>query len=280
MTGTPVPGGGTFPFERLPLELRLRIIGFTDIAPLNYNIPVGDQLGVEAPDLWFSDDGPSPKHCCRRCTETTKDCCCPSRRAAYSKGCTCRRIPLELALVNKLFYHDVTEVLFSQNIFQFGQDPEKTISFFRHLPSRSLRLIRRVEYQFSEDEVECWQGSHYGPKWRDLITYLKNNLDLPSLSIIVSFDTWELATDNEHEEINRSIYDIYRQVTKALRMLDGACSVRFALCTFIALEPLMENAVMGEGYVCRNSEARVPLEERHRFIVGVPNWHKPSDFTE
>lgn len=151
----PCPRGGTFPFEHLPRELCLRIIGFTDIAPLNYDIPIGDQLGVEAPDLWFSDDGPSPKDCCRRCTETTKDCCCPSRRAAYSKACTCRRIPLELALVNKQFYHDVTEVLFSQNIFQFSQDPEKTVSFFRHLPSRSLRLVRRVKFQFPEDEVEC-----------------------------------------------------------------------------------------------------------------------------
>ncbi|PSS10877.1 hypothetical protein M430DRAFT_180225 [Amorphotheca resinae ATCC 22711] len=278
MMGLLGPKLDPFPFGRLPRELRLYILGFTHLGRRGYRADGDNHLRIQGSKLACQTDGPLRKSCCRQCTETLIDCCCPNRRASYSRDCDCRLFPFELALVNRQFHQDAMEVLFSQNCFDFFQDPEETISFLSRLPKGALSYIRRVQFQISEDEVVHWDEWDYSRKWDRLITFVKDNLELSRLSIVIILETWDLGLFRESEQ-NRFIYDVYCQVTRTSRMIRGVYDIRFELGWFIGLEPLMAKAVMGEKYINRHPETHIPLRDRDQSFFKVPTWYNPSDLT-
>src|SRR5262249_40196883 len=105
-----------FPYERLPQELRLRILDFTHLRahgayhdrykPLRIEqskLVKGNVIHVHRPI------------CCSKCTETFADCCCPTTRASYSASCECRLLPFDLFLVSKQMYQDALITFYSNN---------------------------------------------------------------------------------------------------------------------------------------------------------------------
>ena len=141
-------------YESLPKEMRLRILSFTHLSSQagSYHDPdkiISIQGNKLMKNHWL--------RCCNRCTETYGDGCCPTNYAAYSASCVCRQIPTQLFLVSKTMYSDAFTTLYSENCFEFHQDPEMTISFLCRLPAEASTLIRRIQFRFSVSQVLNWQ---------------------------------------------------------------------------------------------------------------------------
>jgi hypothetical protein len=278
MMGSPILEPGKFPFGSLPKELRLYILGFTHLGQQGSYADRHSHLRIVRSKLRYQRIGSFWQACCRHCTETLIDCCCPSARSAHSRGCDCRLIPFEVFLVNRPFRQDAMEVLFTQNCFEFVQGPEECIFFFSRLPKGALNYIRRLRFQVSEDEVEHWDEWDCSGKWDRLVKFVKDNIELSVLSIVITFKTRDLGLLRRHEK-TRFIYDVYCQVTRTMRILGGVYDICFELGWFIGLEPLMAKAVVGDKYRHRHAETNIPIRDRNRRKFKIPAWYKPSDLT-
>ena len=101
-----------FPFRRLPRELRLYILGYIHLGRHNRYHESDDLLRIQDGKI-INANVPFEflgNKCCRKCTETLIDCCCPSARAAYSTTCTCRRLPSGLFFVDREMRQDAMAV--------------------------------------------------------------------------------------------------------------------------------------------------------------------------
>lgn len=190
-----VQGPQPFPFEQLPRELRLHILGYTHLASHNSYHESDSLLRIQEGKLVKANVGfvHQFNKCCRKCTETIIDCCCPSARAAHSTTCTCRHLPFELFFVNKEMCQDARAVLLHQNCFGFLQDPKKTIAFLSRFPARSLKYVQRIQFRFSRKEVSTWAQQDYSHKWLTLVTFLKGHFKVLELAIVVVLETFDLG---------------------------------------------------------------------------------------
>lgn len=271
---------GTFPFQRLPKELRLQILRYTHLGYHNSYSNVDRLLRIEGNRLVKGNSLSLhlKQTCCRKCTETLVDCCCVPTRAGYSLNCECRQIPFELSRVCKEMRTDVIEVLLSQNCFDFLQDPEETISFLSNFPQGTLKFCRRIQLRFSESEIEDWDQLYYREKLTGLVIFIRDNFDLERLSITVVIESHDLGCFVEETEDARFIYNVYCDIVQAMTLLHVLEDIQFKLGWFIDLEPLMEQAILGEQHPKYSSKQQAaPLGSGGpRFII--PTWYREVDF--
>ncbi|CAG8983950.1 hypothetical protein HYALB_00008810 [Hymenoscyphus albidus] len=233
---------GTFPFQRLPEELRLLILSYTHLGDHYLYSRDSHLLKIVNNELVNK-----ITTCCRKCTPTRIDCCCSSTRAAYSSTCECRHIPFALLLVSKQMRADTIRVLHSQNAFEFLQDPIETIHFLQKFPQETLKHIRRIHFHFSETEINNWTKRSYNNKLTQLIQCIKQNLNTTHLSITVILETFDTGGYAEDDEDLQLLYDIYRDITRAFRLLNELEDIQFDVGWFIYLEPIMRRAVLGRA---------------------------------
>ncbi|KAH8593920.1 hypothetical protein B0O99DRAFT_626434 [Bisporella sp. PMI_857] len=274
---------GSFPFQRLPKELRLQILKYTHLGYHNSYSEDDRFLQIERNKLVQSSSLflHQRKTCCRKCTETLIDCCCVPIRAAYSMNCECRQIPFELSLVNKEMRADVIEVLLSQNCFDFLQDPEETISFLSNFPQKTWKYFRRIQFRFSEQEVENWDQLGYYEKLTSLVIFIKNNFNLERLSITIVVESYDLGCFVDEDEDTRFIYNVYCDITQALSLLHELEDIHFKLGWFIDLEPLMKQAILTQQHprCSSNRQQAVSLGVRRGPAFALPSWYQEADFT-
>ncbi|KAH6678137.1 hypothetical protein B0J14DRAFT_316038 [Halenospora varia] len=267
----------SFPFNHLPPELRLRILSFTDLVSQDVCHKNFNRLVIRNGKLLKSNAiNANAMLCCSVCTNTGIDCCCPSLYAASSASCRCRIIPFELFLVSKQMYNHATEVLYSQNIFEFKQDAEETFAFLNDIPRTSLKQIRQVEFSFLVGPPVTMKACFTAKSWRRLMRFIKIHFNIPRLSFRITIDAYDtcLWNDEENEEENRYVYDMYCDIVRGLRILDGLEDVRFELDWLTDLAPFLEWEVLGE-----RAKERLPEDpqsrpfrnfERHNRI---PIWY-------
>lgn len=269
---------GTFPFQRLPKELRLQILSYTHLG--DHNSYSEDSRLLKIVNNTLVKASRRITTCCRRCTATLVDCCCASSRAAYSSTCECRQIPFALLFVSKQMKADTIQVLLSQNAFKFLQDPKETINFLRNFPQETLKYIRRTQFQFSEGEIMEWEKRGYREKLTQLVVFIRDNFEVSKLSITVILESWDIGCYAEDDEDLRFIYDIYRDITRALRQLPALEDVQFDLGWFIYLEPIMRRAVLGRGIPMGLSKPKYSHPEGDPPVCfRLPTWYKRGDFT-
>jgi hypothetical protein len=272
-----------FHFNRLPRELRLHILGYTHLGRHNGYLKRDELIRIQDGKLvrgsgLFVHKG---NQCCRKCTHIAIDCCCPSSFAAYSTICVCRRIPCALVYVNREMRQDAITVLLQENCFDFEQDPDKTIEFLSQFPAGSLKYIREIQFRFSELQVKQWGNQNYSQKWLSLVKFIKAHLNVPTLSITVVADTFDIGMDPHasDESAQRHIYNIYCDITRSLCILGGAGYIKFALGCFGQLESLMSRKVVGKNREELYPEANISLIDKRYIGFEAPHWFKEQDFT-
>lgn len=274
---------GIFPFQRLPRELRLKILGYTHLGDHNSYFKAHRLLQITKNRLvggqCFSYHG--SKTCCRKCTVTLVDCCCAPVRAAYSSDCECRHIPFALSRVSKEMRADVMEVLLSQNSFDFIQDPDEIIGFLRNFPQGTLKHSRRIKLQFFETDLYDWDRLRYREKLTRLVVFIRDNFELRRLSITVTIDSFDCGAYEPEYEDTRYIYDIYRDMTRAFRLLHTLEDVQFDLGWFKDLEPVMKQAILGQQQpMCLpKPKPAVPSRRESGEWFRLPTWYQEEDFT-
>ncbi len=285
MTGEFIPQK-KFSWEKLPRELRLQILNYTHLGAFGNHLPKFSPIRIL--DNKLHGDYFIAK-CCKRCTFTFADCCCPTIHASYSASCQCRLLPLELFTVSKQMYTDASEILYSKNSFAFRGDPLGPITFFESLPTGAVGLIRYVEFAFDEDDILEWEERGLPEKWSKFVEYIKSNMNVPQLSLTIDLtDAIEIIRLNEDEDNAgteeedlwaKFVYDIYWEVACTLSTLEGLADVWFELAYWMGLKPLLEQKVMGKrwGEMAVLRDRRKDHEQKKdgyfKPLWTIPRWH-------
>nr|POE94536.1 hypothetical protein CFP56_16776 [Quercus suber] len=195
-----------FRFTDLPRELRLHILGFTDLITPNNEVEWNPQYklnlrhAISEPETWRTvfDDPIVP---CWRSSQP-RGCFCRAYHAAYSTiyHCECWAPPTSFFLISRQVRQDALAVFYSQNKFvvtpdyvtweSFDDAALMTASAFLTdvLPRDSLKLIRRLEFVFApKDEMQRFCGNEDLCRWTATLCELEPYFDLPRMTLEVSF---------------------------------------------------------------------------------------------
>lgn len=173
------------------------------------------------------------------------------------------------------------EVFFKESCFDFAQDPDETIAFLMGLPERGrvVRFIRNVQFRITVYQLNRWYIDSLDFQWLSLVQFIKRNLNIEKLSIVINtsaaFDLC-LWPDDDEEERNRGIYDVYCSITDSLLLLRGQLqNLQFELGWFTGLAPLLAKEVMGDRYTHSEVEVVKHKEEKDETdrMHEVPSWY-------
>lgn len=273
---------GPFPFERLPKELRLHILSYTDLGQSGAYTKKHEELQIRERKLVNGTGDLSRswnRKCCTKCTETLVDCCCTASRAAYSADCKCRYVPFELLYVNKQMHQEALQTLYSQNCFSILQYPADTLAFFSRFSKEALSSIRQLHFTLPEMDLVNWTERGFLAEWKLLTEYMSAELDVSRLQITVEVNTFDMGCFTDDADETRPIYDVYRDLVRAFRLMRGVQDIRFDVGWFIMLEPIMAKGVMGENHIDRHPGWDFSEEQRKRQFFKLPAWYKETDFT-
>jgi hypothetical protein len=176
-------------------------------------------------------------------------------------------------------YEDAFQVFYLNVFFEFHSDPEDTLYFLKGLPTHALRLLRRLRFLFGETDLSEWNRRNYTQKWQNLVFFIKENLDVPNLSIEIdtNIGASELCLFIDDFEETRFLYDIYCEIGRALRILPNLNDLWFNNGWFVNLGPLLAREVIGERYKEREDLAQQPGQRRLKGQWEVPIWWYKRD---
>lgn len=239
---------GTFtPYSRLPKEIKLLILSNANLTLLHGSdstFEENERINVLNNKIFHSG------WCCEQCTSSYEQCCCPWKRAAFSATCTCRRIPSSLLSTSREMQQDAYEVLLSSNCISFSQGPGKTLKFLMTLPSFTLQYYRHIQFLWENSKhIAPWFEDGLDMEWRELIQYMKLNLNLSNLRVTIdSRDCYDTGLWSRSVDETKYIFDTYVNMFSTLRVLQGLKSFHVYLGWFRGLEVISEHAVMSPLY--------------------------------
>ncbi|CAH0022767.1 unnamed protein product [Clonostachys rhizophaga] len=274
-----------FPFQSLPPELRLRVLGFTNLGPNGSFRPEWSDIAVKNGrfEQAICSSLAVERECCLSCSFTRLDCCCPLRSASYSLACRCRDLPLELLLVNRQTRTDAAMVLYSTNTFTFTGPFLDSLRMLQSLRPDTLRRFRRICFQLETRQTVRWKD--LADTWGLLVAFIGKFFDISRLSLIIKADSndYEECTDPTYNEpMLRNLYTGYRTLVLGVKaQLPNLLDFHLMLGAFYSLEPVWEKHVMGSGYDSTNGNQF--SKEAHstdrwpnlpKDLTEAPHWHQ------
>ena len=255
MSGRLANLGRPFPFEKLPKEIRLQILGSTDLIA-RWGKTQWYQNGMHILDGMIH----YRKQCCTKCTDSLDSCCCGTLEAAFSLRCDCFQFPIALFHVNKQVYSEAREVCYTMNRFIFEGDPYSTWKLLGNLRPRSLRCLRNVTFLLTDDIREDSKKSR--SNWYSMVKFVQSRLLLSKLSITI--DAGSMAQDYlRYKDVNELqwVCCAYQSIIAPFRQLRGLRRFHVLLSAFYEYEAIAEREVMGETYDSE-LDGKVPVRER------------------
>lgn len=270
------------PFEKLPLELRLRILSFTDLSARGDYCEDHDVIHIDNGSIFRQQDGPWFRKEDGALTHGSNN-----RERYEPKGLRSRSLPLSLLYVNRQTYHDAIEILYRGSHFVVAPTSKRAWDLFRRLPPAGLQRIRRITLRASLGDAELifrdatFIASHdltrhlatLWPKWAD---FIRENFDVEHLSVFVDLSRAGRWCQNHPPEGTLSAtYEYYRFVTSALCRIGPIRDVAFDLAWVHDLAPWMEREVLGSRF---KGEINDPHPDPAGYMMGdddsgVPYWH-------
>ena len=251
-----------FRFMDLPKELRLEIIGFTDLVARLSSYRHADGFLIQ-PYKWNERRG--------RIKEFHSLSC--SRRSVCNCG-WCYTFPSGLFKVSRQFSMEASEVFYSVNRFIIRGHPNQKLMFFMAQPPEMLRRIRFLDLYFTDDDLTIFKSQEPRDLWDQLIEWISENMMISNLVLSLDFGfsgaTWEYGVDDQK---HHSDSEICRRLAKPLRRLNGLAGFHVFLVCNPDMESEMEKAAMGEDYDSEK-HGKIPHTERdYRFphIYPAPN---------
>jgi hypothetical protein len=203
----------------LPRELRLRILGYTDLITPLKEVLWARQHGKYSASLPYcpSWEGrgdheytPEVHHGCQfaRCSlppwpKNSVGCFCFLSHSAFSSTCRCWAEPTPLFLICRVLHDDANMVFFSENRFVVMDGPTMRVfgpprpSVYEHhrlaasqflrgvVPVRCLPYLRFVELVFPPYTGGSWpQAGHPVLKdWAETVAWVKDKINAPALTL-------------------------------------------------------------------------------------------------
>ena len=234
---------GQFPFEKLPKELRMKILEQTNLAPKKHASSAYGVLQVFCWNGRLRDLG----KCCSRCNDCLESCCCLWLPAAYSRTCSCTYPPTALFKVNRQMSCEAQDVFFSKNLFILTA-PLSSTSFLDVLNDTQLARIRRLEIYFWQQE--CWWDlleKEHPMRWYRLVDTMKAKLDIRRLELRVNFFGICRNESTNTPRRKTPLLRMSKQVLAPLRQLNGLLKL-FIYCFSDKLDAEDETEIMGPAY--------------------------------
>ena len=243
---TPPPQ--SFPFSRLPPELRLHVLEYTDLVVKSKDIPnLTTEFQIEDSRLC------SQLSCCTNCCALLFNCCCVTVPNAFSISCRCTPNPTRLLRVSQQMYTDALKILYRENRFRLIGSPNTNMKFLEGLPPRAVELINDIVLEVSELEIIDWAEDpvSFLDSWKNLLAFVRCHFTLSALKLtihatgIIFEDDWSELLER-HDDYRT----FYRAILSPVRSLEGlkAYFVYLQTDSLLDLEREAEKDVMGEEY--------------------------------
>ena len=242
----------SFPFEKLPKELRLNVLEQSDLVVREYP---GASRGVVK--IWESrKDRPRMQGtCCSRCSDCLETCCCTWRYGSSSTTCVCPSKPNSFFMVNRQFSQESQHVFFSNNLFVarpgFHGQPLPALSFLEILGPRQLAHIRYLELRpfFSDlrEDLDKHQASRH--RWLGLILIMKINFTLSKVQLTVDLEPANRHLLKIDPKEKPGILQLNKSFLMPLHELRSLGKLFIYLGNhFCGYEDEFEKAIMGSNY--------------------------------
>ncbi|KJR82019.1 uncharacterized protein SPSK_03165 [Sporothrix schenckii 1099-18] len=299
-----------FPFYRLPAELRVKILEYTDLGRVR-EVKFRDRRPL------FRSTTVLGAPCCSNCTDARMDCCCPRYYASVSAHCTCVILPVELFLVDRQMYREAAhDVLYAKTAFAYESDTfAMTLEALQQLTPATLRRMTTLHIVVSGEQFPLWRKSsrafyvrHYNADgqrvvssgawtydphrgdttWASLIAFIRDHMDLPRLTLHLDvrdciWDRYEFYVLSEAEdEMPASFHEaycMYMDLVTVLCTLEELKGFRMHSTVYCNLEPWLVRQVLGDRDPYKGGLANADVEVLHspatkrrpnRFI---PSYH-------
>ena len=263
-----------FPFLRLPKEIQLEVLKWTDLVDNRHG-------NCDQAALWIQEDGRFTVY--NPLAEVEGKYLCPYRCE------TCEphsgTINPSLLYVSKQLYPDALEILLRHNRIVLGNSHDCSLEYLKSLPPHLRRGIRHLHLQFHEDkDFDHDEDNRYccvisNPEgWDRLIAWIANNLNLSILHLTIdlgaSFPEIEDPDGTFFTSVDRAMFTrAYMRIAFPLVKLRGLyrCFV-FLACNF-EMEAGMERIAVGDAYSSLEYY-KVPPDSRH---FDVPHAWPPTN---
>jgi len=240
------PDETSFPLERLPSEIRSHILYYIGLVA---SVAHSRSWGAK---MYIRNGVKSPRYdrCCGKCTEAKGECCCISRRSAFSTSSDCVVIPTVLLRLNKLISPEAIDVCYGKNQFRFVGDPLLNLNILLCLPRHSVKLIRHIYYCFGLVSIirlskpECMARRH----WIEFVHFLMQSMDVTQLSLHITATTlWRFSAIGGWPA--EMIIDTERAILAPLREMRGLKSAFIDMVGHGNKEiESIEREIVGQGY--------------------------------
>ncbi|KAK9795797.1 hypothetical protein SCARD494_04768 [Seiridium cardinale] len=247
---------------RLPPEILSHILEYSElVAPFDLE--------------WSPDRGLVPFDCCKKCTATLDCCTCSFYHGAYSRSCTCWRLPLSIFLVSRQVYDIAKTIFFQRNRFIVVPEGGRVddlrscrvafpalATLFRRLPPHTASLLRSIGLVVSLPSSEL--GAPYTQlltEWGRLIRLLATSCDVKNLSLALFMGhTYEVDMGPGTGGRLQSYQILTRQLVGMDHLRDLFIYIQWPVSTFAEnaarYSSELEKEILGPGY---DSEARGKL---------------------
>lgn len=303
-----------FPFQRLPAELRIKILEYTDLSRVN-------RVLFSNGRQFFRSTNYLGVACCNACTSTRMDCCCPRYYSSVSAHCKCAMLPTELFKVNRQMYRETAQDLFygRASLEYFSDSFDITLKALQNMTPGTLKRITNLKFIITADQYRMWTkvahqmyadsddeeeeedaifslvwtpGPARGdPSWAPLIAFIRDNMDLSRLSIRLNFNdcVWDkfesYLMSDDTDDLNHEFQDayyMYMDIVNEVCTLKGLKGFAMDISVFENLERWFVRQVLGDrdpykgGVTEAQIEKQYPARHNRRAHRFIPVYHSTN----
>lgn len=303
-----------FPFKRLPAELRIKILEYTDLSRV-------DRVLFFNGRQFFRSTNYLGVACCNACTSSRMDCCCPRYYSSVSAHCKCTMLPTELFKVDRQMYRETAQDLFYSraSLEYFSDSFDFTLRALQRLTPGTLKTITKLKFIITKEQyrmwMKPWQPRYVDPadreeedeyafsmvwtpnpkrgdtSWAPLVAFIRDNMDVSRLSISLSFtdgvwDKYEdyLMSDYDkglHHEFQDAYY-MYMDIVNELCILKDLKGFTIDISVFENMGRWFVRQVLGDrdpykgGVTEAEIEKQYPAKHNRRANRFMPVYHSTN----
>ena len=249
-----VTNSSYFPFMRLPKELRLRVLSYSDLVDSRFGSREQQFIAYRFNRLQIC-----ARHADRRphIQETSCDHC-----PHILSG--------SLLRVNRIIHEEAYEIMLTHNLIVLESGHAQNLKFLKSLSPLLRRRIQHLDIRFDldldfeeEGELNCCVFRDI-PKFDLLIDYIGRHLNLAQLHLSLDlFDIYEYFADGPSVTRAQSVLALraFKRISLPLIKLRGICTFHVFLPIHVRYEYIMEKIAAGPDYDSLK-DSKPPLEYR------------------
>ncbi|MCJ1330273.1 hypothetical protein MMC10_006956 [Thelotrema lepadinum] len=245
----------SFPFLRLPKEIRLQVLRHSDLVDSRFGSPFQQQLVYKHGRLKIR------SHHADTSEHTSQGSCdfCPYILSG------------SLLRVNKQLRNEAFEIMITHNLLILNSGHTRNLEFLQALPTVTRNRIRHLDLKFNhgvdfagEQDSECCFLSNF-PDFDRLIGYISDHLSLSQLHLSLDLlePWWGIVLNNPcTTPIQAALWlRAIKRISQPLHTLHKLKQFHVFLPVHSNYEYIMEQAALGPDYDSRN-DGKVPLQAR------------------